>query len=208
MKIFLESLKKEFKITTKPATYFLGLEINRADNGNINLSQFSYTRMVLARFGMKDCKPVSTPMVKGSLQVGKESEEDLNTTFPHREAVGALMYLMTCTRPDIAYAVSVVSRNLENPPIQDISKVKRIFRYLKGTTDIGLLYKFGLQGKLETFSNSDYGGDETTGRSTSGVVCMYAGAAISWMSQRQTSVALSTTEAEIIAASESAKGIV
>lgn len=206
---FLERLKKQFKISAKPASYFLGLEINATEKGDITVSQSSYTNRILHRFRMQDCNPVSTPMVKDSSQLGKANgEEELNTVFPYREAVGALLYLMTCTRPDIAYSVSVASRKLENPTNSDCSKVKRIFRYLKATREIGLVYRSGVPAELKIFSDSDYGGDETTGRSTSGVVCMYAGGAVSWMSQRQTSVALSTTEAEIVAASDAAKEIV
>ncbi|KAG5890919.1 hypothetical protein JTB14_024916 [Gonioctena quinquepunctata] len=156
---------------------------------------------------MQDCRPVSTPIVKEGIQLGKEDEDELNSTFPYREAVGALMYLMTGTRPDIAYAVSVVSRKLENPSNSDCSKV-RIFRYLKGSTDLGIIYKPGAKEELKTFSDADHGGDDTTGRSTTGVLSMYADGAISWYSQRQTSVAISTTEAEIVAASEAAREIV
>ena len=115
---------------------------------------------------------------------------------------------MTGTRPDIAYAVGVASRNLENPTIDDIVKVKRIFRYLKGTQNYGLRYVAGAGGYLEAFSDADHAGDVLTGRSTTGVICMYASCAVSWLSQRQMSVSLSTTEAEIVAASEAAKEIV
>ncbi|KAG5861007.1 hypothetical protein JTB14_015716 [Gonioctena quinquepunctata] len=76
------------------------------------------------------------------------------------------------------------------------------------STDLGIIYKPGAQEELKTFSDADHGGDDTTGRSTTGVLSMYADGAISWYSQRQTSVAISTTEAEIVAASEAAREIV
>ncbi|CAA9994716.1 unnamed protein product [Nesidiocoris tenuis] len=119
------------------------------------------------------------------------------------------MYLMVGTRPDIAYAVRVVSRKLENPTDHDWTRVKRIIRYLKGTLDTGIVYTKGHEsGILRTFSDADHGGDETTGRSTSGVVSLYAGGAVSWISQRQCSVAISTTEAEVVAASEGAREMI
>ena len=119
------------------------------------------------------------------------------------------MYLMTGTRPDIAFAVSVVSRNLENPDHSDVVKVKRILRYLKGTIDTGIVYRPQQnQNTLLCYSDADHGGDKTTGRSTTGVVCTYAEGAISWFSKRQTSVAISTTEAEVVAASEATREVV
>ena len=104
------------------------------------------------------------------------------------------MYLMTGTRPDIAYAVSVVSRNMNSPTRSDVIQVKRIFRYLKGTTDIGIVYSPQDRNTLECYSDADHGGDKTNGRSTTGVICMHSGGAVSWLSQRQSSVAISTTE--------------
>ena len=131
--------------------------------------------------------------------------------FPYRSAVGGLMYLMTGTRPDIAqaYAVSIVSRSMENPTKSDVTQVKRIFRYLKGTTDIGIVYRpQDDSNTLECYSDADYGGDKVSGRSTSGVMCLYSGGAISWISQRQASVAISTTESTVVAASEAAREVV
>ncbi|KAG5874753.1 hypothetical protein JTB14_013118 [Gonioctena quinquepunctata] len=111
---------------------------------------------------------------------------------------------MTGTRPDIAYAVGFVSRILENPTISDWIRVKRIFCYLQGTTNYGISYKPHYKhGCIESFSDTDHGGDETTG-----VVCLYDGGGVSWPSQRQSSVAISTTEAEIAAASEAARELV
>ncbi|KAG5862532.1 hypothetical protein JTB14_022769 [Gonioctena quinquepunctata] len=161
---FIHSLQREFKITVKPASYFLGLEIEKKEAGTIQVNQSAYTKKILERFGMQDCRPVSTPIVKEGIQLGKEDEDELNSTFPYREAVGS--------------------------------------------TDLGIIYKPGAKEELKTFSDADHGGDDTTGRSTTGVLSMYADGAISWYSQRQTSVAISTTEAEIVAASEAAREIV
>ena len=103
----------------------------------------------------------------------------------------------------------MASRNLENPTERDVIRVKRILRYLRGTTDHILAYKPNQgKGNLVCYSDADHGGDLGTGRSTSGVLCLYSSAPISWMSQRQASVAISTTEAEIVAASEAAREII
>jgi len=202
---FIKDLKRKFKITSKPASYFLGVEIERKDDGSFHIGQAHYTEKLLEKYNMSNCKAVSTPIVKDT---GTE-ESPRNSDFPYRQAVGGLMFLMCGTRPDIAYAVSVVSRNLENPTERDVIRVKRILRYLRGTTDHILAYKPNQgKGNLVCYSDADHGGDLGTGRSTSGVLCLYSSAPISWMSQRQASVAISTTEAEIVAASEAAREII
>jgi transposase InsO family protein len=202
---FIDDLGRKFKITAKPASFFLGLEINREEDGSVRVSQTHYTEKLLERFNMSNCKAVTTPIVKDN----DTEESSRNSEFPYRQAVGALMFLMCGTRPDIAYALSVVSRNLENPTDRDVVRVKRILRYLRGTTNCGLLYKNNqAKGVFECYSDADHGGDLSTGRSTSGVLCLHSGAPISWMSQRQSSVAISTTEAEVVAASEAAREII
>lgn len=202
---FLEEMRARFKITVKPASYFLGMEIKRNSDGSILLHQKAYIARVLKLFGMEDSKPVPTPILKPSnVQIDRE----VAITFPYREAVGTLAYLMTGTRPDIAYAVSVASRNLEKPTKEDILNVKRIMRYLKGTIDEGIIYRPDKVLKLECYSDADHGGCMETGRSTSGILCMNAGGPISWSSKRQNTVAISSTEAEIVAASEAAREII
>lgn len=206
LSVFEEKLKSEFKIVTKPATYFLGIEIDQKSDGSIKIGQATYTRKVLNQFGMSDCRPCVTPIISSEKAESNDSDESVE--FPYRSAVGALMYLMTGTRPDIAFAVSVVSRNLENPTHSNVIQVKRILRYLRGTTDTGIVYKpQHMKSTLLCYSDADHAGDETTCRSTTGVICVYAEGAISWLSQRQASVAISTTEAEIVAASEAAREI-
>lgn len=200
---FIKELSGRFKITTKPASYFLGIEIESRGDG-IKIVQTSYVRKILRRFGMDTCKPVSTPIVKDGTSSEKVDMSYMKNNY--RQIVGALAYLMVCTRPDIAYAVSVVSRSLEKPEEVDCVRLKRIMRYLQYTPDLGIMYKKHYkEGILECYSDADHAGDVSTGRSTSGVLCMYAGGAISWLSQRQASVAISTTEAEIVAASEAAR---
>lgn len=203
---FLNKLKEEFKVRSKPLSFFLGLEISREEDGSVRIDQKAYAKQVLERFGMYDCKPVSTPII--SSQPEEYSQLEKETKFPYRQAVGALMYLMISTRPDLAFAVGVASRSLENPSPEDVIRVKRILRYLKGTISLGIIYKAGEEKVLQGYSDADHGGDLSTGRSTTGVLCRFAGSPISWLSQRQTSVAISTTEAEVVAASEAARELI
>lgn len=117
------------------------------------------------------------------------------------------MYLMVATRPDIAFSVSKAARSMENPTNDDWNNVKRIFKYLKGTCKYCLKYKN--DGKpLGVYSDADFGGDKNTRRSTTGIVAILSGGAVSWCSQLQKTVSLSTTESEIIAASEGAKELI
>lgn len=205
---FIRELKSKFKITTQEAKYFLGFEIQRFTDGSLKINQQAYAKKVLQRFGMEHCTPVSTPMIKES-STEKTNDEHSNETFPYREAVGALMYLMLGTRPDLAYSVGVLSRRLENSSTEDWVKVKRVFRYIAGSLDKGITYKHKYKPEiLECYSDADFGGCQTTGRSTSGVVVLYGGGTVSWFSQRQTIVATSTTEAEIIAASECSREVI
>jgi len=198
----VQKLQVEFKITVKPVTYFLGIEIDQQSLGSVKIHQSAYTEKLLKQFGMSECRPCVTPIISS------EKATD-SVKFLYRSAVGALMYLMTGTRADIAYAVSVVSRSMENPTRSDVTQVKRIFRYLRGTTSVGIVYKPQLDNKsLICYSDADHSGDKTSGRSTTGVICMYSGGAISWLSQRHASVAISTTEAEVVAASEAAREVV
>jgi hypothetical protein len=201
---FVEHLKAEFKITVGSLDCFLGMHIKRLSNGSIFISQTSYTMKILEKFNMANANAVATPCEKS-----EQSDMKLDEKVPYREAVGSLMYLSTATRPDIVYAVSVVSENLEAPLLSHWQAVKRIFKYLKGTVDYGLLYEVNYQpGKFVAYSDADYAGDVKTRRSRTGILCMYSGGAITWTSQKQKSVVLSTTEAEYVAASEATKEII
>ena len=123
---------------------------------------------------------------------------------PYRSIVGELMYIAIGTRPDIMYAVSHLSRFGANPGQMHWNALKHLLRYLKGTIDIKLVYYEGPM-TIDAYCDADYAGDVDTRRSRSGFVFMMGGAPISWESRLQKSVAISTAEAEIIAASEATK---
>ena len=122
---------------------------------------------------------------------------------PYRELIGGLMYLAVCTRPDIAYAVGVLSRFMMNPGMGHWKVAKGVLRYLKGTVSKGILY--GESKDIEVYCDSDFAGDIDTRRSTTGWLVKISGGCVSWASRIQPTVALSTTEAEYMAAAEAAK---
>jgi hypothetical protein len=177
--------------------HFLGLEVDRTREG-IFLCQQKYSKDLLKRFGMLECKPISKPMEPNAKMCAHEGK-DLEDATMYRQLVGSLIYL-TLTRPDISYAVSVMSRYMQNPKKPHLEAVRRILRYVKSTIDYGLLYKKGEDCKLVGYCDADYAGDHDTRRSTTGYVFKLGSGTISWCSKRQPTVSLSTTEAEYRAA--------
>jgi hypothetical protein len=133
-----------------------------------------------------------------------EEEEAEMKTIPFREAVGSLMHVMVMTRPDIAYAVGQVAHYAQKPGKQHWRAVKRILAYLIKTKNYGLCFGRSSD-QLIGFCDADYAGDLQTRRSTSGFLFLYLGEPVSWASRRQPCVALSTTEAEFVAAAEATK---
>lgn len=190
------------------------VERNKA-NKSISISQTKYITKILNRFNMFDCKPVSTPLETGLKLTNDMSpieHDDIEKMkeVPYSIAVGCLMHVMTITRPDIAYAVGQVARFMSNPGQAHWSAVKRIMRYLKGTLNFKIIYqpkKDSVQylHQVQAWSDSDWASDEDSRKSTSGYVFTLAGGAISWQSRRQSTIALSSTEAEYIASASAAK---
>ncbi|KAL3645031.1 hypothetical protein CASFOL_010211 [Castilleja foliolosa] len=148
---------------------------------------------------MENSNPVSTPCITG-LKLSKEGEGKLVNPTMFRSLIGNLMYL-TATRPDIMFSVSLISRFMEKPYSNHWEAAKRILRYVKGTIDYGIFYEKNAYIKLSGFTDSDLGGSVDDSKSTSGYVFNLGSGAISWSSKKQPIVALSTTEAEYIAAS-------
>jgi hypothetical protein len=192
------------------AKYVLGIEIERQrSRREIYLSQQQYIENVLEKFRMSDCKPMSTPM-ESNIKLTKasalsEHEKQEMAAVPYQSAVGSLMYAMTCTRPDIAYAVSSVSRYCSNYNSEHWTAVKRIMRYLRGTADYRLKLGGGTQVLLSGYCDADWAGDLDERKSTTGYAFYIGDGVVSWNSKRQPTVALSTAEAEYMAAAQATK---
>ena len=137
---------------------------------------------------------------KLSKDVGELLEDE--TMYP--KLVGSLIYL-ALTRPNIAYAIGVVSQFIQNPRKPHLEAVRRILRYVKGTSDFGILYEKGVSCKVVGFCDANYAGDISTRRSTTGYVFNLGSGAISWCSERQPTVSLSTTKAKYKAAAMAAQ---
>ncbi|KAG8478853.1 hypothetical protein CXB51_028662 [Gossypium anomalum] len=194
---FKKAMTKEFEmIDIGEMSYFLGVEVKQMKD-NTFVSQKKYAEQILRKFNMKDCKPVATPADPGTKLSVDSSKELVNPTL-FKSIIGSLRYL-TITRPDIMYAVGIVSRYMEKPKHDHLIATKRILRYIKGTMDQGLFYTYSQSSKLVGYSDSDYGGDLDDRKSTSGYLFHIGSAAFSWSSKKQQTVALSTCEAEYMA---------
>ena len=198
-----DALSRRFQMTDLgEVAAILGIRVSRdKEAGTLSLSQEKYINTILQKFGMAECTGKRTPMVVGErltrndCPVTEEEKLDMEGV-PFREAVGSLMFVMTCSRPDIARAVSCVSAFMHNPGRVHWMAVKRIFQYLKHTSDYGLQYVRDLDWTLTGYADSDWGGDADTQKSTTGYVFIAGGAAVSWCSKKQSVVARSSTEAE------------
>ena len=126
---------------------------------------------------------------------------------PYSSMVGSLMYAMVCIRPDIAHALGVVSRYMNNTGKENWKEVQWILRYLRGTTSHAL-YFGGSDTVLHGYVDADMAGDKDTRRSTTGYVFTLGGTTVSWISKLQQVVSLSTTEAEYVAATEASKEMI
>ncbi|KAK2991288.1 hypothetical protein RJ640_024553 [Escallonia rubra] len=158
----------------------------------------TYIKKIIERFRMHNSKLIDTPMDKACTLTTdhcpkNDEEKNRMSKVPYAAAVGSLMYAMLCTRPDICYAVGLVSRYQSNPGPAHWNAVKRILRYLRGTTDLVLCYHGG-DLRLRAYSDADWGADRDEHRSTSG-------GAISWYSKKKSCIALSTMESEYVACS-------
>jgi hypothetical protein len=180
-------------------TYFLGFQVKQLKDGTF-LSQTKYTQDLLKRFGMKDAKPAKTPM-------GTDGHVDLNKggksvdQKAYRSMIGSLLYLCA-SRPDIMLSVCMCARYQSDPKECHLVAVKRILRYLVSTPCFGIWYPKGSTFDLIGYSDSDYAGCKVDRKSTSGT-CQFLGRSlVSWSSKKQTSVALSTAEAEYVAAGQ------
>lgn len=185
-----------------PADNFFGLFIDYGKNSqSIAIHQSRYIKEILARFNMSDSKPVKTPRdVNQKLFANMASGNDnFFGHVPYQEAVGCLLHLAQASRPDIVFAVQDVSRFNSNYGKPHWEAVKRIFRYLKGTINLKIVYS-----KVEPligYSDADWASDIDKRRSCTGYIFKFSGGAISWNSRMQPTVALSSTEAEYMALS-------
>ncbi|GJS25825.1 putative ribonuclease H-like domain-containing protein [Tanacetum coccineum] len=179
-------------------SFFLGLQISQNPRG-IFINQSKYANEILKKFDLHKSDPVDTPMVERT-----KLDEDLSGTpvdqTKYRSMIGSLMYL-TASRPDLVFAVCMCARYQSRPTKKHLEAVKRVFRYLQGTINMGLWYPKDTAMALTAYADADHAGCQDTRRSTSGSAQFLGDKLVSWSSKKQTSTSISSTEAEYIAMS-------
>jgi hypothetical protein len=199
-------LQKEFEMSDLgTAQNYLGVEIEYHPSG-IFLHQRSYIRKLLEKFKLQNCNSAKLPM-DPKTQLQKNMGSPSVDPQLYRSLVGSLIYL-TNTRSDICYAVSCVSRYMDQPEEIHLAAAKRILRYLSGTSNYGLFLLADSNNTLATFADADWGRDIDTRRSTSGILHKLGDSSIYWVSKMQPTVSLSTTEAEYRVLSDASKDII
>ena len=210
----VDFLAKQFEMTSGPADCFVGIQIARDRlRKTIHVSQENYIKRLLEKFGLSDCSTrvvPADPFTRLSKDLGRDSSTCQTPLLePFREAVGSLIYAVTCTRLDIAFAVSQVSQFSSSPTKAHWDAVKRIFSYLKGTLNYGITFgNFDSRNKLLAYTDADFASNQDDRCSTTGVILLLNGGPVSWKSQRQKCVSLLTTESEYVAAATAAKEVV
>jgi Reverse transcriptase (RNA-dependent DNA polymerase) len=214
------------------AKYILGVAILR-DGKSFVLSQRNYLLNILEEFGMGDCNPLHTPTCGGDMGISLKVEDphlpqdrftgqaevpgtkkpsqapsiELEDPTIYRSVVGKLNYAMVATRPDLAFSVSLLGKFMAHPTQASWELAKRVLRYVKHTADYGLFIggKDEFPSKSHGFSDADHAGDRDDRKSITGFMFYIFGSPVSWNSRKQQTVALSTTEAEYMAQTESTK---
>ena len=210
-------LQKRFGIKMLAnASWMLGMRITRDRKARtITLDQELYTTKALERYGLQQCRTVSTPEAVGAAHDTSPELDKPADRQRYMEITGTLMYAAISTRPDIAHAVHYLASNMQAPTQRHMQAAERVLRYLAGTKDVGLVFgshngdavgdsrgrKARVQVDVCAFADADWANDKGDRRSISGWVAKINGDAVSWSSKKQRVVALSTCEAELYAES-------
>jgi hypothetical protein len=199
-----------------PTTELLGIKIDRnRPNHTLTISQPHYCAEMLSRYGMADSKPVSMPMTPGVCLSREQSPRNAGEcAFMHSiddgGAIGSLQYLSCTTCPDITCTVGQLAFFTSDPGVAHWNTIKHLFHYIQGTIDYVITYAPdpSMSQLFTTYSDANHGGGRNTGRSTGAYIVKIGTGIVSWMLKRQSIIALSTTEAEYMAACEAGKEIV
>jgi hypothetical protein len=202
MKQVIDQLSKEFKTTNLgDIKHYLGMEIKRDRSAKtITLSQRAYIEKILDKYGYsKHGRKVKTPMATGQRLEPFDGIATEASKYEFAAQLGSIMYAMVITRPDIAFAVSSLAQHTTNPGPEHWNALKRIFFYLRSTIEYCITFGGESNDKLAGYTDASFAEDSATRRSTGAYIFILNGGPISWISKRQQTVALSTTEAEYMA---------
>ena len=214
----LDNLRKIFKLTDEGSDVnaFLGIKVEKGENGSITMTQPALINRILNDLSLQDgnCKLHDTP---ANVTLTKStSGEDRNQSWNYRSIIGMMMFLASSTRPDILFAVHQCAKFNSCPKRIHEEAVKRIGRYLKRTADKGTILTPNGTNKLDCYVDADFAGgfdhehapDRASVLSRTGYSITFSGCPLLCVSKMQTKVALSTTEAEYIALSQSMRDLI
>lgn len=205
----IDHLTREFEVEVIDSGCFLGVDIlHDRESSSIFLNQTRYINKILEKYNMTDCKGAKSPLEKGhSLNKPEVLKKEVVSDVPYQAVVGSINYAATGTRPDLSHTVSILSKYLNFPREDHWKAAKRVLRYLQATKDLGLLYKKAKDPSLLVYTDADWVGDQDNRRSMSGMVSFLNAGPITYKAQLQAVPALSTTEAEYVAATNAVKDI-
>ena len=209
MKEVKEALARKFDMKYMGKLYyFFSIKVKQGEEtGDIWIGQPAYAENLLKKFGMDEAKPVSTPVNTGKKFVKATEDEECFDQQVYQSAIGILLYssVNVVTTPDITFAVCNMAKFSTQPTQQHWTGAKRIMRYLKGTVHVGIQCTKLKSKECVGYSDADWAGDVNDRKSTSGYLFQISGGPISWRSKKQSSVVLSTAEAEYMALASSAQ---
>ncbi|CAL2246732.1 unnamed protein product [Prunus armeniaca] len=195
---FIHVMTSEFEMSlVGELNYFLGLQIKQSHDG-IFVSQSKYAKNLVTKFGLEGAKSARTPM-STSAKIHRDLHGKSVDQTLYRSMIGSLLYL-TASRPDISFSVGVCARFQSDPKESHLFAVKRIIKYVSGTSEFGLWYTYDTCVNLVGYSDADWAGCSDDRKSTSGGVFYVGNNLVAWHSKKQNSVSLSTAEAEYVAA--------
>ena len=196
-----DMLSNNFKMKDMgPLSWFLNIQFKNM-NGSVKMNQTKLIEQVLTKFCMSDCKPKTIPCDPTVTKIKESDSKLLDDVRLYQSMVGSLIYIMTCTRPDICFSVTMLSQYLKNPTQAHLNCAKHVLRYLKATKDMCLEYsKSNSNLRIMGYSDSDWANGQDR-KSISGFCFTLKETLICWKSRKQSNIALSTCEAEYVALS-------
>lgn len=185
--------------------FYLGLHIQCDKNGIYNANQTLYINKICAEFGLSDANPSKNPIDPGYYSAGDETNQLINNN-QYQSLIGCLLYVTLNTRPDISSAICILSQKTSCPTQRDWDELKRVVKYLKGTSELKLyMHSDDSNQQLYGYADSSYAEDRIDRKSMSGYLFKFFGALISWSTRKQQCVTVSSTEAEYVALTEATK---
>nr|GEY35884.1 ribonuclease H-like domain, reverse transcriptase, RNA-dependent DNA polymerase [Tanacetum cinerariifolium] len=199
---FKAQMEEKFKMSDLGLlAYYLGIEVTQT-SGDISIKQTAYANKILKETGMIDCNETLIPMDPGT-RLTKITKGTMVNSTKYQSLIGCLRYMLH-TRPDLSYSVGLLSRFMQEPREQHMKAISQVLRYVKGTKYYGITYKHNGGDKIHGFSDSSYGVNTQEGKGTTRTIFYYGESPISWSTQKQATVALSSCASEFIAATTAA----